>query len=76
MHRHREPPAMSPPRESRPSSARPRGPRRWVIGLSVVALVLAGYAVVLHELSRQVGAGVESSLRVAPAVEDHHHRAD
>ena len=67
---------MSTPMESRPSSASPRRSRRWVIGLSVVALVLAGYAVVLHELSRQVGAGVESSLRMAPAVEDHHHRAE
>lgn len=60
---------------SPPAPARPRR-RRWIIGTSALLLAGAVYALVLHQLSEQVGAGVEASLRVAPAVEDHHHRAD
>lgn len=55
--------------------ARPRL-RRWAIGVSALLLAGAGYAIVLHEVSEQVGAGVEASLRAVPAVADHHHRAD
>lgn len=63
---------------STPSPSVPTRPRlrRWAIGASALLLAGAGYAVALHQLSEQVGAGVEASLRVAPAVEDHHHRAD
>ncbi|WP_129135003.1 hypothetical protein [Luteimonas sp. YGD11-2] len=61
--------------ESPSAPIRPRL-RRWTIGASALLLAGVGYAIVLHQLSEQVGAGVEASLRVAPAVEDHHHRAE
>ncbi|QCO66944.1 hypothetical protein E5843_02585 [Luteimonas yindakuii] len=61
--------------ESPSASTRPRL-RRWAVGGLVVLMLLAGYAAVLHQLSEQVGAGIEASLRVAPTVEDHHHRAE
>ncbi|NZA25647.1 hypothetical protein H0E84_04570 [Luteimonas sp. SJ-92] len=50
--------------------------RRWLIGLAVLALLLAGYAAALHWFTLQVGDGVESSLRAAPLVEDTRHTGE
>ena len=50
--------------------------RRWLIGLAVLGVLLAGWVAALLWFTGQVADGVESSINLAPAVEDTHHRAD
>ncbi|MGO1541431.1 MAG: hypothetical protein ACTHZI_01460 [Luteimonas sp.] len=50
--------------------------RRWLIGLVVLGVLLATWAVALLWFTGQVADGVESSINLAPAVEETHHRAD
>lgn len=53
----------------------PRRLRRWLVGLGIVAVLLVAYALALQTIGTLLGDGVESSLRTAPVVEDHQHRA-
>ncbi|MDH5823074.1 hypothetical protein QFW77_08740 [Luteimonas sp. RD2P54] len=47
--------------------------RRWLIGLAILAALLAVYAAALHWFTLQVGEGVQSSLREAPLLDDAQH---
>lgn len=66
-------------RNASPDAARPAPPQRralrWLVGTVVLLLFLAAYAVVVLNVSGQIGDSVESNLRTLPVLEDHHHRA-
>lgn len=43
--------------------------RRWLIGAGVVAALLGGYAVALHQASVWIGNDVDHALRPLPTLE-------
>lgn len=58
-----------------PPAPRRRRVVRWLIALAILALLLGAYALVVLNVSGQIGDSVENSLRSLPVLEDHHHRA-
>ncbi|WP_058833750.1 hypothetical protein [Luteimonas abyssi] len=48
---------------------------RWLVGLGTLAVFLAAYALVVLNVSGQIGDRIEGDLRSLPVLEDHHHRA-
>ncbi|MGI8561151.1 MAG: hypothetical protein ACR2J7_06905 [Luteimonas sp.] len=45
--------------------------RRWLLGIMILAGLLAVYALALRWVTVQVGQDVENSLRTAPVLDDH-----
>ncbi|CAN5596795.1 hypothetical protein BH23PSE2_BH23PSE2_08420 [soil metagenome] len=62
------PMSTSPNPQSRPPRSRLR---RWMVGISVLLVLLAIYAVALRWLTTQIGNDVQDSLRDVPVL-DHH----
>lgn len=44
--------------------------RRWLVGLVLLGLFLAAYAIALSWFTRQVQQGVQQSLREVPVMDD------
>lgn len=48
--------------------------RRWLIVLSIVAVLLAVYVIALRWASEELGQDVLESMRDVPVLEDDHHK--
>ncbi len=48
--------------------------RRWLISLSIVAVLLAVYAIALRWATEELGQDVLESVRDVPVVDDNHHK--
>lgn len=45
--------------------------RRWLIGIAILLVLCASYAVALHWATLRIGGSVQDSLRTAPVLDDH-----
>ncbi len=48
--------------------------RRWLIGLLIVAVLLAVYGIALRWASEELGQDVLESMRDVPVLDDDHHK--
>lgn len=53
-----------------PTPSRPRA-RRWAIGIAVLLVLIAVYAVALRWITLQIGHDVQNTLRDVPVLDDH-----
>ena len=58
------------PMAATPSNARHRL-RRWLVGIAILLLLSASYAIALHRIALRIGGDIQDSLRAAPVLDDH-----
>lgn len=62
--------------ESDAGSSRHPRLRRWLIGLAVLAILLALYATLLERVKLRLDSDMQRSLRDTPLMDDTRHRRD